>query len=112
MSLSRAEWLEGSCFCTASNRKQWVSGGMRGTVFRKNLMTAKAVLLIFQNSKEFPINGNIFLHTIDARGYQGEFFFSFFFHFWLPRGVWVPRPAIRSEPQLRPTLQLGQYWIL
>ena len=81
MSLSRAEWLEGSCFCTASNRKQWVSGGMRGTVFRKNLMTAKAVLLIFQNSKEFPINGNIFLHTIDARGYQGEFFFSFFFSF-------------------------------
>ena len=32
---------------------------------------------------------------------------SFCFLFWLPRGIWIPRPGIRSEPQLLPVLCCG-----
>ena len=38
------------------------------------MVIVKAVLLIFQESKEFPGNGNIFPHTTEAGDMKEHFF--------------------------------------
>ena len=88
----RPQWLKVSALV-------WRGGGQKGELGQVLPTNGKSLLKVTQAPKKLFAVSFIF--------------FFFFFLFWLPpRPMEVPGPGIESRPQLWPTPQLHQCWII